>query len=91
MQFPLVFNVTANAGTWTRPGSGPGTGGVQSISIRISGREVFVSRVFVPGNQPGTLQTATMRAQYDGASTITASAPEHNGGGRNCQLSLTRQ
>ena len=87
----LLINVSGGAGTWVRPGSGPGTRGNQSISVRVNGRDVVVSRVFTPANQPGTQQTATMRAQYDGASTITGAGPEANGGGRTCQIVLTRQ
>jgi peptidoglycan hydrolase-like protein with peptidoglycan-binding domain len=88
--FHLLINVAGGAGTWVRPGSGPGTGGVHSISIRINGRDVVVSRVFTPGNQPGVQQTATMHAQFDGASTISGAGPEANGGGRTCQIVLTR-
>ena len=88
--FHLLINVSGGSGTWVRPGSGPGTSGVQSVSIRVNGRDVAVSRVFVPGNQPGVQQTATMRAQFDGASTISGGGPEHNGGGRSCQIILTR-
>ena len=88
--FHLLINVSGGSGTWVRPGSGPGTGGVQSVSIRVNGRDVAVSRVFVPGNQPGVQQTATMRAQFDGASTISGGGTEHNGGGRTCQIVLTR-
>ena len=90
-QLNLLFNVSGGAGTWVRPGSGPGTGGVQSIGIRINGRDVAVSRVFVPGNQPGVLQTATMRAQFDGVTTITGAGQEAHGGGRSCRISSTRQ
>jgi peptidoglycan hydrolase-like protein with peptidoglycan-binding domain len=86
----LLINVTGGAGTWVRPGSGPGTGGNQSVSIRINGRDVVVSRVFVPQNQHGSQQTATMRAQFDGAQTISGAGPEANGGGRTCQISLSR-
>ena len=63
------------------PGSSPGTNGVHSISIRINGRDVVVSRVFTPANQPGTQQTATMRAQFDGASTISGAGPGGTGHG----------
>jgi hypothetical protein len=31
-----------------------------------------------------------MRAQFDGASTISGAGPEANGGGRTCQIVLTR-
>ncbi len=88
--FHLLINVAGGTGTWVRPGSGPNTGGIHSISIRINGRDVVVSRVFVPGNRPETQQTATMHAQFDGASTISGAGPEANGGGRTCQIVLTR-
>ncbi len=88
--FHLLINVSGGAGTWVRPGSGPNTGGVHSISIRVNGRDVAVSRVFTPANQPGTQQTATMHAQFDGASSISGAGPEANGGGRTCQIVLTR-
>ena len=88
--FHLLIDVSGGTGTWVRPGSGPGTSGDQSVSIRVNGRDVVVSRVFVPNNQPGVQQTATMRAQFDGATTISGGGPEHNGGGRTCQILLTR-
>ena len=88
--FHLLINVSGGAGTWVRPGSGPNTGGVHSISIRVNGRDVVVSRVFTPANQPGAQLTATMHAQFDGASTISGAGPEANGGGRTCQIVLTR-
>ena len=56
--------------------------GNQSVTIRINGQQVSVARVFVPNNQPGLMQTATMPARYDGANTITGSGPEASGGGR---------
>jgi serine/threonine protein kinase/peptidoglycan hydrolase-like protein with peptidoglycan-binding domain len=89
--FHLLINVSGGAGTWVRPGSGPGTGGVHSIGIRVNGRDVVVSRVFTPANQPGSQLTATMHAQFDGASTISGAGPEASGGGRTCQIVLTRQ
>jgi peptidoglycan hydrolase-like protein with peptidoglycan-binding domain len=88
---PLFINVSGGTGTWVRPGSGPGTMGNQSVTIRISGQQVSVARVFVPNNQPGLMQTATMSARYDGANTITGSGPEASGGGRTCQIALSRQ
>jgi hypothetical protein len=88
--FHLLINVSGGTGTWVRPGSGPATGGVQSVSIRVNGRDVVVSRVYVPANQPGVQQTATLRAQFDGASAISGGGPEHNSGGRTCQIVLTR-
>jgi peptidoglycan hydrolase-like protein with peptidoglycan-binding domain len=87
---PMVINVTGGSGTWVRPGSGPGTGGNQSVAVRITGQQVLVSRVYVPGSQPGVLSTATLQARYDGANAITGSGPEHNGGGRTCDINLTR-
>ena len=90
MLFHLLINVVGGTGTWVRPGSGPGTGGVQSVSIRVNGRDVVVSRAYVPANQAGVQQTATMRAQFDGAATISGGGPEHNSGGRTCQIVLTR-
>jgi peptidoglycan hydrolase-like protein with peptidoglycan-binding domain len=87
----LSINVSGGTGTWVRPGSGPGTMGNQSVTIRINGQQVSVARVFVPNNQPGLMQTATMPARYDGANTITGSGPEASGGGRTCQISLSRQ
>jgi peptidoglycan hydrolase-like protein with peptidoglycan-binding domain len=88
---PLSINVSGGTGTWIRPGSGPGTMGNQSVTIRINGQQVAVARVFVPNNQPGLMQTATMPARYDGANTITGSGPEASGGGRTCHISLSRQ
>jgi serine/threonine protein kinase/peptidoglycan hydrolase-like protein with peptidoglycan-binding domain len=87
---PLQITVSGGTGTWVRPGSGPGTRGNQSISIRITGQQVVVSRVYVPAGQSATLQTATMRARYDGANTITGSGVEDNSGDRMCDISLTR-
>jgi D-alanyl-D-alanine dipeptidase len=78
------------AGTWVRPGSESGTMvGNQSISIRVTGSQVVVSRVYTPGNRVGVFQTATMAARFDG-NGITGSGPEHNSGGRTCDIALTR-
>ena len=85
----LLINVAGGTGTWLRPGAG--TGGIHSVGIRVNGRDVVVSRVFTPANQPGVQQTATMHAQFDGGATISGAGPEHNGGGRTCQIVLTRQ
>jgi hypothetical protein len=85
----LQINVNGGAGSWVRPGSGPGTIGNQSVSIRINGAQVAVARVFSPQNQVGVFSTATMVARYDG-NTITGSGPEQNSGGRNCDLSLAK-
>ncbi len=90
--FTIQLQITVNggAGSWVRPGSGPGTTGNQSVSIRINGAQVAVARVFSPQNQVGVFSTGTMAARYDGNNTITGSGPEQNSGGRNCDLSLTK-
>jgi peptidoglycan hydrolase-like protein with peptidoglycan-binding domain len=85
----LQITVTGGAGSWVRPGSGPGTTGNQSVSIRINGSQVAVARVFSPQNQIGVFSTGTMVARYDG-NTITGSGPEQNSGGRTCDLSLAK-
>ena len=54
-----------------------------------TGQHVVVSRVYTPGNRVGVFQTATMAARFDGNS-ITGSGPEHNSGGRTCDIALTR-
>jgi peptidoglycan hydrolase-like protein with peptidoglycan-binding domain len=87
---PLVVNISAGTGTWTRPGAGPGTLGNQSVTVRITGQQVVVSRFHVPNSQPGVIQTATSFATYDGANSISGSGLERNGGGRTCQISLAR-
>ena len=86
----LYMTVLSGSGMWTRPGSGPGTMGNQSVSVRINGAQVIVMRVFVPNNQPGIQQTATMQARYDGNNMISGAGPEANGGGRTCDIHLTR-
>jgi peptidoglycan hydrolase-like protein with peptidoglycan-binding domain len=91
-EFNARFQVTLSggAGTWIRPGSESGTMvGNQSLSIKVSGQQVVVSRVYTPGNRVGVFQTATMTARFDGNS-ITGSGPEHNSGGRTCDIALTR-
>ena len=85
----LQINVAGGTGTWIRPGSGPGTIGNQSITVRINGPQVTVARVFSPQNQVGVSSTGTMVARYDG-NAITGSGPEANSGGRNCDLSLVK-
>src|SRR6185436_15392512 len=83
-EFNARFQVTLSggAGTWIRPGSESGTMvGNQSLSIKVTGQQVVVSRVYTPGNRVGVFQTATMTARFDGNS-ITGSGPEHNSGGR---------
>jgi serine/threonine protein kinase/peptidoglycan hydrolase-like protein with peptidoglycan-binding domain len=86
----LQMNVAGGTGSWVRPGSTPGSGGNHSVSIRINGSQVSVARVFSPQNQVGVSSTATMSARYDGGTTISGSGPEHNSGGRNCDLALTK-
>ena len=91
-EFNARFQITLSggAGTWVRPGSESGTTvGNQSLSIRVSGSQVAVSRVFTPGNRVGVFQTATMTARFEGNS-IAGSGPEHNSGGRTCDIALTR-
>ena len=63
--------------------------GNQSLSIKVTGPHVVVSRVYTPGNRVGVFQTATMSARFDG-NNITGSGPEHNSGGRTCDIALTR-
>jgi len=91
-EFNTRFQVTLSGGTgtWIRPGSESGTMvGNQSLSIKVTGQHVVVSRVYTPGNRVGVFQTATMTARFDGNS-ITGSGPEHNSGGRTCDIALTR-
>ena len=63
--------------------------GNQSLSIRVTGSHVVVQRSYTPGNRVGVFQTATMTARLEGNS-ITGSGPEHNSGGRTCEIALTR-
>ena len=91
-EFNARFQITLSggAGTWIRPGSESGTMvGNQSLSIKVTGQHVVVSRVYTPGNRVGVLQTATMSARFEG-NAITGSGPEHNSGGRTCDIALTR-
>jgi peptidoglycan hydrolase-like protein with peptidoglycan-binding domain len=91
-EFNARFQVTLSggAGTWVRPGSESGTlVGNQSLSVKVTGSQVAVSRVYTPGNRVGVFQTATMAARFDGNS-ISGSGPEHNSGGRTCDIALTR-
>ena len=91
-EFTARFQITLSggAGTWVRPGSESGTTvGNQSLSIRVSGSQVAVARVYTPGNRVGVFQTATMTARFEGNS-IAGSGPEHNSGGRTCDIALTR-
>jgi hypothetical protein len=85
----LHIVVSGGSGTWVRPGSGPGTMGNQSISLMIEGSRVVVTRVFVPNNRPGATARGTMSARLDG-NTIVGAGPEANGGGRTCDIRLTR-
>lgn len=85
----IQMTVSGGVGTWTRPGSGPNTRGNQSVTVKISGAQVAVSRVFSPVNQPGVMVTGTMTARYDGNS-ISGGGPEASSGGRTCNISLTR-
>jgi len=85
----MQITISGGSGTWTRPGSGPGTRGIQSVSLQISGAQVNVSRIFVPNNQPGVSQTGRMSARFEGNS-ISGAGPEQGGGGRTCNISLTR-
>jgi peptidoglycan hydrolase-like protein with peptidoglycan-binding domain len=91
-EFNARFQITLSGGTgtWIRPGSESGTMvGNQSLSIRVTGSQVVVSRVYTPGNRVGVFQTTTMTARFEGNS-ITGSGPEHNSGGRTCEIALTR-
>jgi len=85
----VQITVAGGTGTWVRPGSGPNTAGNQSVSVRIAGSQVYVSRVFSPQNQVGVFTTGTMVARYENG-IITGTAPETNGGGRVCTINLTR-
>jgi serine/threonine protein kinase/peptidoglycan hydrolase-like protein with peptidoglycan-binding domain len=80
--------VSGGVGTWTRPG-GSNQRGNQSLTVRISGAQVAVSRLYIPVHQPGTMSTATMSARYEG-NAISGGGPEANSGGRTCTMSLTR-
>jgi hypothetical protein len=83
------MTVAGGAGTWVRPGSGPGTVGSQSLSVKVSGSQVVVSRVHAVGGQAGVFTTGTMNARYENG-MITGTAPEQNSGGRTCTINLTR-
>jgi len=86
----VILQVSGGNGTWHRPGSGPGTTGVQSISVSINGSAVQFSRVYVPNASAGQ-HIATISGRYDPAGTIMASGGEENGGGRSCQITLNHQ
>jgi peptidoglycan hydrolase-like protein with peptidoglycan-binding domain len=85
----VQMTVAGGTGTWARPGSGPGTTGNQSLSIKIDGSQVTVSRLHTPGRQAGVFATGTMIARYENG-TITGTGPEQNSGGRTCTINLTR-
>lgn len=86
---PLQIAVSGGVGTWTRPSSASSQRGNQSLTVKIRGAQVEISRVYIPANRPGTTVTATMSARYDG-NAISGGGPEANSGGRNCNISLTR-
>ena len=90
-EFTIRFqlNISGGTGTWTRPGSGPGTMGLHSITLTVSGAQVSAARLHAPQGQGGNLVTATMAARFEG-NTISGSGPERNGGGRTCEIALTR-
>ncbi|MDP1838121.1 MAG: protein kinase, partial [Reyranella sp.] len=48
---PLQIAVSGGVGTWTRPGSAPSQRGNQSITVKISGARVDISRVYAPANR----------------------------------------
>ena len=85
----VQMTVAGGTGTWIRPGSGPGTAGNQSLTVKIAGSQVYVSRVYSPQNQVGVFTTGTMLARYENG-IITGTAPEQNSGGRTCTINLTR-
>jgi|FEC22Drversion2_1045045.scaffolds.fasta_scaffold00341_35 serine/threonine protein kinase/peptidoglycan hydrolase-like protein with peptidoglycan-binding domain len=85
----IQFNISGGTGTWTRPGSGPGTMGLQSITFTVSGAQVSVTRLHVPNNSNGAVVTSTMAARFEGNS-ISGSGPERNSGGRTCEIAFVR-
>ena len=85
----VQMTVAGGTGTWARPGSGPGTTGNQSLSIKFDGSQVTVSRLHTPGRQAGVFATGTMIARYENG-TIAGTGPEQNSGGRTCTINLTR-
>jgi serine/threonine protein kinase len=85
----VQVTVAGGTGTWVRPGSGPGTLGNQSLSIRFDGAQVLVSRLHTPGRQAGVFATGTMIARYENG-MISGTGPEQNSGGRTCTINLTR-
>ncbi|MBS0521802.1 MAG: protein kinase, partial [Proteobacteria bacterium] len=86
----MEIRIVGGSGTWVRPGSGPGTSGNQSISVKVSGNQVAVHRTYVPINNPNApLQTTTLAARLNG-NTISGSGPEANSGGRTCEFNLDR-
>jgi peptidoglycan hydrolase-like protein with peptidoglycan-binding domain len=89
LAIPLQMTVTGGTGTWIRPGATPENGSLQSVSLDADDGRVIVSRRYVPSNLPGVVQTATMQARHEGNS-IAGAGVEDNGGGRACNISLTR-
>jgi peptidoglycan hydrolase-like protein with peptidoglycan-binding domain len=85
----VQINVAGGTGIWLRPGSGPGTTGNQSLSVKVNGTQVLVSRVHSIAGPAGTFATATMLAHHENG-MITGSGPEQNSGGRTCTINLTR-
>jgi len=85
----VQIQVAGGNGTWTRPGSGPGTTGNQSLTVRVTGSQVMVSRYHAVANQTGIYSTGTMMARYENG-IITGTGPEQNSGGRTCTINLTR-
>ena len=90
-EFTVRFqlDISGGTGTWTRPGSGPGTMGLHSITLTVSGSQVSAARLHAPQGQGGNLVTATMSARFEG-NTISGSGAERNSGGRTCEIALTR-
>ena len=87
----LIFPIVNGSGTWIRPSSGGDTlRGSQSINVKVVGNAVVVTRTFIPTDRGGAAQMASLQARYDGANTISGNGPEHNSGGRTCDIQLTR-
>ncbi|HTR85835.1 MAG TPA: protein kinase [Reyranella sp.] len=90
--FNVTFNVNGGQASWARPGSGPGTTGVQTISLHIVGARADFARLYIPNNTPDISHTGTLSGHYDqAAGTISASGPEANGAGRVCTATLNHQ
>ena len=89
--FHLLINVAGGTGTWVRPGSGPApaassrsaSGSMDGTSwSRVSSRRPISRACSRP--RPCTHSSTAARPS-------AAAGPEHNGGGRTCQIVLTRQ